>query len=349
MTTASEIQKLEAHYAGCRAFHGELHDHASTGGTSDGHCTLTQWAEDLAKLKMDFAAILDHRQVRHMFLPEWKDGLFIGGTEPGTFISDLRCASNEMHYNMLFTGPEPLMALLEEFPEYAFTGGQEGHFIYPEFTRERFGQLIDAVRAHGGFFVYPHPKQLMQSEDPLDYWFRDETGIEVIYMSYDSQDTVDNYALWTALLARGRRVWACAGGDLHRHPTDRAMTTIYAEAQANSAYLARLRTGDFTCGAAGVRMCLGEAKTGGRCSFAGQTLTVCAGDFHDSLLRSGHAYRLDILNERGTVWSGDIPCTERTYVSLPAQGAAFWRAEICDTTDGLRVAVGNPIWNTDAP
>ena len=81
MTTASEIQKLEAHYAGCRAFHGELHDHASTGGTSDGHCTLTQWAEDLAKLKMDFAAILDHRQVRHMFLPEWKDGLFIGGTE----------------------------------------------------------------------------------------------------------------------------------------------------------------------------------------------------------------------------------------------------------------------------
>ena len=80
MITEQEITRLENLYRGCRAYHGELHDHSASGGTSDGKCTLAEWTEEMAKLHMDFAAILDHRQVRHMYLPEWKDGLFIGGS-----------------------------------------------------------------------------------------------------------------------------------------------------------------------------------------------------------------------------------------------------------------------------
>ena len=345
MTTRNEIEKLEALYAGTRAWHGELHDHAATGGTSDGKCTLAEWTEKMAALKMDFAAILDHRQVRHMYLPEWKDGLFIGGTEPGTTITDIECESAHVHYNMIFAGPEPLEELLAAFPEYEFEGGQEGHFVYPKFTRARFCELIDTVKAKGGFFVHPHPKQLMKSENPLDYWFEDETGIEVFYEDYDSPATAANYPLWTALLAAGKRVWACAGGDKHAEAGTGALTTIYAPAQKNAAYLERLRAGDFTCGSVGIRMCLGDAKMGGHTVFDGQTLTVSVSDYHESVFCADHGYRLDILDDRGIVRSEEIPCGECAYVSIPVRNAAFYRAEVWDITKGYRIAIGNPIWN----
>ena len=137
MITENEIKKLESLYTGCKAYHGEMHDHSASGGTSDGKYPLSVWVEEMQQLKMDFAAILDHRQVRHMYLPEWKDGLFLGGSEPGTIISDSKAEKKEIHYNMLFTGPAPLEELLAEFPEFEFEGGPEGHFRYPFFTRFR--------------------------------------------------------------------------------------------------------------------------------------------------------------------------------------------------------------------
>ena len=206
MISAQEKARLESLYENCSVFHGELHDHSNSGGTSDGKYPLADWPARMKELKMDFAAILDHRQIRHMYQPEWEDGLFIPGTEPGTAISDSKAEINAMHYNILLPDRDELEKLLMEFPEYEFSGGVEGHFVYPHFTRERFCQLIDAVKAHGGFFVYPHPKQLMKSDDPCDYWFRDETGIEVFYVSMDSEHTAANYALWTDLQAAGKRV-----------------------------------------------------------------------------------------------------------------------------------------------
>ncbi|MBQ3222008.1 MAG: hypothetical protein IJB41_00200 [Clostridia bacterium] len=345
MTTAQEKQHLLSLYEGCTAFHGELHDHSASGGTSDGKCTLAQWTARLAELKMDFAAILDHRQVRHMYLPEWKDGLFIPGTEPGTKIDDCAARIPHMHYNILLPERGELEKLLAEFPEYEFTGGIEGHFIYPTFTRERFGQLIDAVKAHGGLFVHPHPKQLMDSDDPCDYWFRDETGIEVFYADMASEFTRKNYALWTALLAAGKRVWACAGGDLHAQATDKAMTTVYAEEKSAKAYLSHLRRGDFTCGSVGVRMCMGDTLSGGHCAFAGQRLALCVDDFHPSVADPAHEYRLDLLNENGLVLSRSLRCTQANWLAIDAQDCAFYRAEVVDLTRGLRIAVGNPIWN----
>jgi hypothetical protein len=64
-----DIMNILGQYECRRAFHGDLHNHGATGGTSDGKCTLEQWKADLEKLKMDFVAILDHKQVRHMYLP----------------------------------------------------------------------------------------------------------------------------------------------------------------------------------------------------------------------------------------------------------------------------------------
>ena len=333
-------------YQGRSVFQGEMHDHSASGGTSDGQRTLSEWKEQMNALHMDFAAILDHRQVRHMYLPEWEDGLFIPGTEPGTYITDSIASRQDMHYLIILPQRDELMKLLEEFPEYEFTGGTEGHFIYPTFTRERFGQLIDAVKAHGGFFAHPHPKQYLQSDDPCQYWFRDETGIEVFYWELDSEFTKANYDLWTQLLAAGKRVWACAGGDQHNDPHDYCLTTIYAEERTSPAFLSHLRQGDFTCGAVGVRMCMGDTLTGGQCAFDKQTLTVCVSDFHPSVKDPAHQYLLDVMDDEGTVLSQPISCEGQHFVTLPARtDAKFYRAEVFDVTRNLRIAVGNPIWN----
>ncbi|MCQ2431101.1 MAG: hypothetical protein MJ175_00700 [Clostridia bacterium] len=344
--TEEDIRKLEQSYEGRKPYHGEMHDHSASGGTSDGACALSVWKEELAALKMDFAAILDHRQVRHMYLPEWDNTIFLCGSEPGTVITDSRASSKELHYNILVPTPKELEAFLADLPEYQFTGGPEGHFTYPFFTMERFGEIIDAVKAHGGMVVIPHPKQILVSDDPMDYWFRDETGLEAFYIGLDTQDTKDDTALWLELLHRGKRIWACAGCDKHNHPQDTALTTVYAPEKYNTVIFSVLRGGDFTCGPVGIRMLCGETLTGGHCSFTGKRLTFSVGDFHDSVKMDGHCYRVDFYDDKGLIFSSPVSPDETQYFALDADGdAAFYRAEVWDETRNLRIALGNPIWN----
>ena len=337
---------LDTLYDDRKAYHGELHDHSSSGGTSDGKRCLLYWRAAMEALEMDFATILDHRQVRHMTLPAWDNETFIGGSEPGTRIKDVECESNAMHYNMVFSSPEPLMELLEEFEEFEFTGGYEGHFKYPQFTRERFGELIDTVKAKGGFFVIPHPKQTMKSERALDYYFRDETGIEVFYYSFDHPHTAENYKLWTSLLAQGKRVWACAGGDKHKCATDGSLTTVYAKNKKSSTLLSHIKKGDFTCGGVGIRMCIGEELMGGMTDFSGKSLSVSVGDFHKRYYEPGHRYRFDLLDDTGVVATLPFSCKEPfSFMLRTNPEAKFYRVEIIDETRGYRIAIGNPIWN----
>lgn len=351
--TQEEILQLNQLYEGRIPFHGELHDHSDTGGTSDGLRPLSHWRASMEALKMDFAAILDHKQVRHMYEPEWEDGLFLCGTEPEATILDSQATVKETHYNMLLETPELLQELLAEFPEYEFTGGREGHFVYPGFTRERFGRLIDAVRAKGGLFVIPHPKQWMKSEHPIDYWYRDWTGLEVIYKDYrdirpGKAYTAQNYELWTTLLAMGKRVWACAGGDWHSVCCDKALTTVYAARRTNAAMLGVLRVGDFTCGGVGVRMCIGNTVTGSQCDLENKRLVVCVSDFHPSLYIKGHTYRVDILDDQGVVAGREISYAEAAqpvYLAIDTAKSDFYRAEVFDVTSGYRIAIGNPIWH----
>jgi hypothetical protein len=351
--TNAEREHLESLYANRKPFHGELHDHANTGGTSDGKRTLAQWASALEALHMDFAAILDHRQVRHMYLPEWEDGLFLCGTEPDAAITDSTAEYNHIHYNMLFDSPKPLEELLEEFPEYKFTGGQEGHFAYPGFTKERFCQIIDAVKAKGGLVVHPHPKQNMISNDPLDYWFQDWTGLEVFYRDYrdlrpGKEYTTANYKLWTDLLALGKRIWCCAGGDGHGVCSDKALTTLYAEERTNASMIKPLRVGDFTCGAVGVRMCIDDTVCGGECDLVNKRLLICVSDFHESVYIKGHTYRVDVLNAEGLVCSKQLSyedCKDPQYLAINTVNSDFYRVEVVDVTSDVRIALGNPIWN----
>lgn len=343
----NEIRRLEDAYRGRSVYHGELHDHSNSSGTSDGKCTLDVWKKEMTELKMDFAAILDHRQVRHMYQPEWDEKFFICGTEPGTMITDSHADQGSLHYNMLFPGPAALEKLLADFPEFQFEGTREGHFQYPSFTRERFGKLMDAVRSLGGFFVLPHPRQIMVTRDVMDFWYRDHTGIEVFYRSFDDPATAENYPVWTELLQRGKVVWVCAGGDKHNHPGTGALTTIYAEERRGNAYLPHLRCGDFTCGSVGIRMLLGDTRTGGETTFRkDEKLILSVGDLHESVCIAGHTYSVLLLDDKGVVFESPVAPGETAYFSLPVSEKARWmRAEVFDQTRGLRIAIGNPIWN----
>ena len=341
-----DIQSLEKLYEGRKAFFGELHDHANTGGTSDGGRTLDHWLGAMEVLGIDFAAILDHRQVRHMYLPLWQDGVFLGGTEPGTKISDSTAADPHLHYNMIFEGPKPLEKLLEKFEEFKFEGGSEGHFGYPKFTRERFCELVEYIKANGGFFVHPHPKQVMNSQDPLDYYFGDQTGIEVFYNSPESRYSREDYALWLELLKLGKRVWACAGGDCHCCASDKALTAVFAREKKNSAYLESLRVGDFVCGGVAMKMCVGDTAMGGSCSFEGKRLVLGVDKFHKSLLDPIHKFKLLVFADDKLIIEKKIPCTEKSYLAFDCDSSVkFYRAEIIDASKNLRIAVGNPIWN----
>lgn len=347
LPTEKELLHLNSLYQNRRAFHGELHDHSASGGTSDGKRPLMHWRGAMEALGIDFAAILDHKQVRHMYLPEWEDGVFLGGTEPGTrHIVDIPIEKNGLHYNIIFEGPKPLEELLSEFPEFEFTGGAEGHFKYPDFTKARFCELIDAVKKKGGFFVYPHPKQVAVSDDPLHYWFCDDIAMEVFYVSMDSNYTKENYRLWTDLLSLGKRVWASAGCDLHACATDQALTTIYAEEKKNAAYIKHLRMGDFVCGPVGIRMCVGDTLMGGTCKFGKDRLILSVGDFHRSVKNPEHTYRVDILSDRGVVCSKEFSCDDELCLAIDTSAdVKFYRAEVFDLNRDLRIAIGNPIWN----
>lgn len=344
--TQKDMELLNKIYDGRTLYQGELHDHAKTGGTSDGARPLEHWKGAMEAQEMDFAAILDHRQVRHMYLPEWDNTIFIGGTEPAASIYTPDGEKIGMiHYNMVFSNPKELEGLLEEFPEYEFTGGPEGHFRYPRFTKERLGEVIDAVKRRGGFFVFPHPRQVPYGENVEDWWFRDEVGIEVTYIKLDCEETQNNYEVWRELLRMGKRMWVCAGGDKHECAHDWALTSIYAEEKDSACYLKHLRKGDFTAGPIGIQMCIGDTQMGGACSFDGQRVVIGVGKFHKSVCNPEHKYRMDVWADDEIVYSQEISCEKPTYFAMDAKDCRFYRTEIYDVTRNLRLALGNPIWN----
>ena len=349
--TQADMDKLESLYTGREAYHGELHDHADTGGTSDGKNTLRQWKENMLYVKdMDFAAIVDHRQVLHMRLEEWDNTMFIGGTEAGTHILDTKATQDSVHYNMIFAEPERLENVLNAYPaQFQYLND---HFTYPKWTETEMAQLIAIVNENGGFFVHVHPlgDKYMLSDDPLDYVFADYTGFEVLCGYYGNMSAKDNqeaYDYWKQILAAGRKVYATSGSDSHRLSNTVSLSTIYSQAKDAKAYLEHIRAGDFTAGPAGIRMCMGDTKMGGETGFAGQRLVVSVGDFHSIEYDPTHTYRIDVYNEKGLVMSQEITGQDKTYVAMDADPACmFYRAEVYDVTADYIFALGNPIWNT---
>ena len=347
----ADIDALLALYGDRTIRFGDLHNHTDSGPTADGRMTLVQWKEEMKRLGMSFAAIVDHKQVAHMYHKDWQnqateefDTVFIGGSEPGTSILDSKAEQRSMHYNMLLNDPEKLLDIVRNNGKFCVKSGRYETFnwnksfgctnkvgtydpadyaadpsgiletwTYPKFTTEEFGALANAIYEAGGLLVHVHPKysSYLISDDPLDYWFADWTGLEVVstyHATRDDERTQKNYDLWVNLLALGKKVWATAGNDEHDMPSVKSLSTVYSTDKHAEAYFDQVRVGNFTVGPVGIRMCVGNTQMGSEGSFTGQRVVFSVGDFHQSVYEHDHTYRVDLISNEGVVFSQEISC-----------------------------------------
>lgn len=342
-----DFTQLEALYSGRYAFHGDMHTHTDSGGTSDGATPLAEFVRQLKALDLDFAAVVDHRQMRHMFLPEWDDTLLIYGTEPGTVIVEEGRAprSSQMHYVMLFQHPTDLARVMAAFPEFAYTGGLEGHFSYPTFTPERLAELARFVRGLGGAFSHAHPKQLMASDNPLDFYFTDAVMLETINADADSYGTAQNLKLWDALLRMGKRVHTVGCSDTHGAATDRALTTVYARERKGAAYLREIREGDCAAGAVGIKMAIAGARMGGSLPYRdGLTLAIELNDFFRPAFLQDTVYGLKVYTDRGLAYATEFSGQTPQRLAIAVKRRSYYRVEVTNESDGFIVGISNPIW-----
>lgn len=351
-TTATEadIAHLEAMYDGLQVYHGQLHDHSDSGRRSDGAAALSVWKEYMPYFGMDFAAILDHRQTDHMYHEDWDASLFISGTEAMTYVMDRTRGYNKYHYNMIVRNVADMEEIMANHQEVY--GLEDGIFRYRGMGSEEFTQIIQEVQAAGGFFVLAHPGQTTGSvsEDPLEYYYCDYVGYEVLYHLYSDLGTQGaqsqiNYNIYTGLLAAGKKVYATAGSDVHDYPVDRGLTTVYAAQAMDTSYLDQISRGNFTAGAVGVRMVIGDTIMGGTGDFAGQRVVISVGDFH--MNHTEGTFQLKVFTDQGEVLSVDISSGETNYIAFDAdENAKFYRVEIHNTDQEYTLfAMGNPIWN----
>ena len=215
----SDVDALLSVYGDRVIKFGELHNHTSAGPTADGWQSLATWKEEMQKLGLSFAAIVDHKQVAHMYHKDWLtqatedcDVVFIGGSEPGTSILDSKAEQKSLHYNMLVNDPRKLLEIVHNNPKFCIRSAKYEDFnwnpsygctnkagaydpadyandptgilqtwTYPKFTTAEFGELADTIYEAGGLLVHVHPKysSYLVSDDPLDYFFGQVMGVEV--------------------------------------------------------------------------------------------------------------------------------------------------------------------------
>lgn len=363
--TASEADAaaLEKLYEGRVAYHGDLHTHTNSGGKSDGHVKIEDWATALDRVGVDFTAIVDHAQTLHMYSKAWDDTMFISGAENGQLVASVNTSLGfqKMHGNYLFPDVESYEKVLNEFPLiytyrtdtrtfWSYAGPDN---VYNGISREQMIQIVESVKKNGGLFVFDHPVDpgyCPTSGEVLDFWYADDTAIEVFYGAYGPAENYElmdqQYQLWKDLLAAGKRVWASAGSDTHASPNHNALSTIYASEKSGVGYIERLRVGDFAPSPMGVRMVIGDTTMGGQGSFAGQKVIFSVGDFHESVLAKYGKFRAVLLDDAGEVFSQEFTAEEMAYFSVDANPSAkFYRVEIYDAASNLLIGIGNPIWN----
>ena len=351
-TAKADFAALDTRYEGKKAYYCDQHTHTWCGGTSDGSYPMDQWVAAMDELKLDFAIIVDHCQMRGFFLPEWDTDRFVYGTEPSANITDLTAcrigssAYSSFHYNMLFPHEHGLAMLLANFPEYGFTGDRlTGTFGYPKFTRERFEELVAYIHKIGGMIVHPHPTTMMASFDTLDYYFGEHTYLETLYSYPSSHASFRNYDIWVKILNLGKHMYASGGSDTHWNPSNAVVSTMYCSERTGKACFDCMKSGDYTVGGFGMKMCIDGQPMGSELAYRdGMKLTLRIDDYFAPNMMENTAYELRIYTDEGLAYASMFSGKEPQALSLEVQKRRYYRAEVFDLTHRCRVAVGNPIW-----
>ena len=350
-TDKADFIALDIRYEGKKAYYGDQHMHTNCGGTSDGAYPMNKWVAKMNELKIDFAFVVDHRQMRGFFLPEWDTDRFVYGTEPGGSISDLKGArpapgTHGFHYNMLFRDKYDLALVLANFPEFKFKGDRlTGKFGYPGFTRERFTELVNYVHSLGGMMVHPHPTSIMSSTEPSDYSFGEYTYFETLYNTYNAVDSFHNYAMWVRMLNEGLHVYTAGGTDTHGEPRNSVVSTFYCKERTGTAAFDCMKSGDFTVGAFGIKMCIDGKPMGSRIAYRdGMKLTLRVDDLFEPERKDNTAYELRVYTDEGLAYAASFNGKQPQALSLAVHKRRYYRAEVFNLTGGYRIAVSNPIW-----
>lgn len=347
----ADFAPLDKYYEGCTASYGDLHVHSNSGGTSDGKTPIEEYVAGMDREQLDFVALVDHRQMRGFFLPAWDDRRMIIGTEPGTRITDLReCRHNqsEIHYNMLFPHKYGLAMVLANFPEFEFRGDElTGSFKYPRFTVARFQELCKYVESIGGIVVHPHPKTMMASSDPLDYYecFGEHSFLETLYGTYESAASKRNYELWKQILAAGKHMYTSCGSDSHGAVTHSAPATFYTKEKNGLAFFNQMKSADFAAGAFGMKMMIDGHPMGSEIAAReGQILLLEIADFFAPAFKENTAYELRVYSDEGLCYAARFNGKCPQKLALKLKKRRFYRAEIYNVTQNYRMGIGNPIW-----
>ncbi len=350
-TDKADFFALDVRYEGKKAYYGDQHMHTACGGTSDGTYPMNKWVARMNELKIDFAFVVDHRQMRGFFLPEWDTDRFVYGTEPGGSISDLKGrrpgpGTHGFHYNMLFRDKHDLALVLANFPEYKFKGDRlTGKFGYPGFTRARFDELVAYLHSIGAMIVHPHPTAIMSSTEPSDYSFGEYTYFETLYNTYDAVDSFHNYNMWVRMLNEGLHVYTAGGTDSHGAPSNAVVSTFYCKERTGSAAFDCMKSADYAVGAFGMKMCIDGQPMGSRLAYRdGMKLSLRVDDLFGPEREKNHAYELRVYTDRGLAYAAMFDGKQPQALSLEVQKRRYYRAEVFDLSAECRVSVGNPIW-----
>lgn len=390
VASADDEAALLKTYEGMQLRYGEMHNHSNSGpyrddGTgisvstgADGKNSLEEWIAEMDKLKMDFAFIVDHGQSIHMYtenFPNWREDYFIGGTEPGTTITDSKASQAKPHYNMLFADAaslesiffkyenkyKPIQWTAENYPTAQNPYDYGYRVKYPTWTTAEFAQLAKDVYAAGGLLVQVHPKydSYIYSDDPMDYYFADYTGFEITTGSGGDMMAKNNneaYDTWVDLLEMGKIIYATAGSDRHRLPDYSGLAAIYTKRDHRDDYMSAVRVGNMAAGWVGIRMNVNGTPMGGETSFAGQRLQFSVGDIYnpgvtdycgtENPYMEGHIYRVELYDDGGLLMAANIDPLQMNYFAIDCdEDAMFYRVVVWDVTDNERIGVSNPIWN----
>ena len=342
----ADFAPLDALYAGKRCFHGDFHCHSNSGGTSDGQTPLAEYVPGMKKLDMDFAAIVDHRQMRHFFLPEWDEQYLICGTEPTCVLDepDRPVYERKLDYTMIFPDKTGLAKVMERFPQFEYTGGTEGTYKYINHTRETLEEIGEYIYSIGGLMTHAHPKQLMSCKDPLRYYFGEHVALETIQGGATTLSTRKNRQLWMDLLQLGKRVKTHGSSDSHGPVSNRGLTTLYCHKHHSTDIFNTVRSGNCTAGAVGIQMSIDGAVMGSVTDYQeGKILYVKVRDFHRDHLEENTVYSLRLYTDQGLAWAKEFDGSNQ-QVAFPIKKRNFYRVEIYNESDDHVVALSNAIF-----
>ena len=335
---------LEKLYANRQPFYCDMHVHSNSGGTSDGQVKIADWPKEMVEKKIDFISIADHRQMRHFFLPEFDETKFFYANEPEAILEgDYSCP--RLHYNMIFPDKFGLGKMLNAFHDkYEFQGDAlTGSFVYKNFTHEELEAVAKFVTDNGGIFAHAHPKSMLTSENPLDYYFGEKTYIECFTSDYTRYWAQKNCRLWADLLQLGKRVYNLSGSDSHGHCQNSCVSTVYAEKRHNTSLFPYFRAGDFSSGGFGIKMVLGTTPMGGVASYMENSdLLIEIGDLFE--IYKDKQFLVKVISDQGVAYATMFDGKETLRIALKAKQRKFYRVEILDLDTLCVFGLSNPIW-----